>query len=225
MEVLLARSQVPRSGRVPSLMEGKSRHRWCTQQAEAPKGEPWIERARHNGPKWLMLRKKLIAVIAISIATLGPAAAQSGDDKVKITITLDEAGLKGKPESVLGAWMGYGIARANWLSENVLVKPDAVESYHRCFEEELAGRESLAKIWIELKQSNSKLSDEYLDQIVSVRRVGFLSEYVWSYLGSADWKQAPEQLRLEAFEKWKATNLPGHKPQTFADVKFEPKTQ
>ena len=167
----------------------------------------------------------LIAAIAVWVAMIGPAATEPADDKVKITITLDEAALKGKPQSVLGAWMGYGVARANWLSEHVLVKPGASESYHRCFEEELAGRESLAKIWIELKQSDPKLKDEYLDQIIAIRHAGFLGEYVWSYLGSADWKQAPEQLRLEAFEKWKASNLAGHKAQTFADVKFEQETE
>jgi hypothetical protein len=171
-----------------------------------------------------MLRKRLFTAIAISVAMFGPAAAEPGDDKVEITITLDEAALKGKPESVLGAWMGYGIARANWLSENVLVKPGASESYHRCFEEELAGRESLAKIWIELKQSNAKLKDEYLDQIIAVRHTGFLSEYVWSYLGSADWKQ-PDTLRLVEFEKWKASNLAGHKAVTLADVKFDPEVE
>ncbi len=210
---------------MPSLMEGKSRHRRCARQAEAPKRDPFVECAARARPHGLTLRKMLVVATAISAAMIGPGATEPEDDKVKITITLDEAALKGKPESALGAWMGYGIARANWLSENVLVRPGASESYHRCFEEELAGRESLAKIWIELKHSDAKLKDEYLDQIIAIRHAGFLGEYVWSYLGSADWKQAPDTLRLDAFEKWKISNLKGHKAVTFADVKFEQETK
>ena len=120
MEDLLARSQVSRSRRVPSLMEGKSRHRWCPRRAEAPQSS---HRAARKRPLWLTFLKVFLAAIATSVALSDPAVAESADDKVKITITLDEAALKGKPESVLGAWMGYGIARANWLSENVLTKP------------------------------------------------------------------------------------------------------
>ena len=159
--------------------------------------------------------------MAISVALIGPAGSHPEDGKTEITITLDEAALKGKPESVTSAWMGYGIARANWLSENILGRPDATKSYRRCFEEELAGRESLAKIWAELKESDVKLKDDYLDQVLMIRNAGFLGEYVWSYLGSADWKQPPKQLRLEAFDKWKASNLEGHKAVTFADVKID----
>ena len=207
---------------MPSLMEGKSRHRWCPRRAEASQSS---HRATRERPLWLTFLKVILVAIATSVALLDPTVAESEDDKVKITITLDEAALKGKPESVLGAWMGYGIARANWLSENVLTKPGGPATYHRCFEEELAGRESLAKIWIELKQSDPKLKDEYLDQLIVVRHAGFLGEYVWSYLGSPDWKQPPDQLRLEAFENWKASKLVGHKAQTFADVKFEPEPQ
>jgi len=167
----------------------------------------------------------LIVTLAISTTLAGAGITTSGDEKVNITVTLDEAALKGKPESVTGAWMGYGIARANWLSENVLGKPGVQASYRRCFEEELTGRESLAKIWSEMKHSDPKLKDEYLDQVIMIRGAGFLGEYVWSYLGSTDWQQPPEQLRLDAFDKWKVANLAGHKAQTFANVKIEPETK
>jgi len=176
----------------------------------------------HHAMKYM---KETIIVMVIPIAIIGPAVAETEDKKVEITVTLDEAALKGKPESVTGAWMGYGIARANWISEHVLVNPGELVSYRRCFEEELAGRESLAKIWAELKQSDAKLKDEYLDQVLVIRSAGFLGEYVWSYLGSADWKQPSKELRLEAFEKWRTANLAGHKAQTLADVKIEPGTK
>jgi hypothetical protein len=167
---------------------------------------------------------RLIVAIAISIILMGAVIATPEDEKVNITVTLDQKALKGKAESVTGAWMGYGIARANWISEHVLGNPETAKAYRRCFEEELAGRENLAKIWSELKHSDPKLKDDYLDQVIMIRGAGFLGEYVWSYLGSADWKQPPKQLRLEAFDKWKASNLSGHKAETFADVKIEPKT-
>jgi len=185
------------------------------------RGDDNLTRARD---KAVIGTNLLIGAVAIS-ATLVGAAIAASDDKVNITVTLDEAALKGKPESVTSAWMGYGIARANWISEHVLGNPEAMKTYHRCFQEELTGRESLAKIWSELKHSDPKLKDDYLDQVITIRGAGFLGEYVWSYLGSADWKQPPKQLRLEAFDKWKASSLAGHKAETFADVKIEPETK
>jgi hypothetical protein len=172
-----------------------------------------------------MNMRKIIVLLAVLIAIGGAVSGKSKQGKIGVNITLDEAGLKGKSDSVTAAWMGYGMARANWLSDHVIGKANHPLTYRRTFEEEFTGRETLVKIWSELKESDATLKDAYLDQLVAIQAAGFLAEYVWSYLGSSDWTQVPEQLHLDAFEKWKASNLVGHKPETFAEVKIEQKTK
>jgi len=172
-----------------------------------------------------MNMKRNLVVLFVLVALVGMASAKSKGGKESVNITLDQKQLEGKPEAVMSAWMGYGMARANWISEHVLGKSDRPKDYHRGFEEELAGRESLSKIWSDLKGSDATLKDAYLDQLATVEAAGFMSEYVWTYLGSPEWKDAPQGLRLAEFEKWKTSNLADHKVETCADVTIEEKAK
>jgi hypothetical protein len=169
--------------------------------------------------------RKTLTILVVLLSLVVTAYAKPKKDKTDVNITLDDEGLKGKPEAVMSAWMGYGLARANWVSEHVIGKSKPLSAYHRSLEEEVAGRESLAKIWLELKQGDRTLSDAYLDQLSSVVASGFLSEYVWVYLRSAEWGEAPQALRLGDFEKWKTANLSGHKVETLADVTIAEKAK
>jgi len=103
--------------------------------------------------------KRNLVVLFVLVALVGMASAKSKGGKESVNITLDQKQLEGKPEAVMSAWMGYGMARANWISEHVLGKSDRPKDYHRGFEEELAGRESLSKIWSDLKGSDATLKD------------------------------------------------------------------
>jgi len=163
----------------------------------------------------LMKTHQVIVTLLVSVMCVVLVAAKK--PKASVSINIDDAGLKGKPGGVSAAWMGYGMARASWIADHVLGKGADPTTYRRSFDEEVAGRETLAKIWTEMKQSEPA-ADTYLDQLENVQKAGYLAEYVWAYLRSPDWKAPSSGLRLDEFDKWKAVNLDGHKPETFADV-------
>ena len=89
--------------------------------------------------------KRNLVVLFVLVALVGMASAKSKAGKESVNITLDQKQLEGKPEAVMSAWMGYGMARADWISEHVLGKSDRPKDYHRGFEEELAGIFEAAK--------------------------------------------------------------------------------
>jgi hypothetical protein len=181
----------------------------------APRGAPLTRSVRALKEREMMRAITLVLVLGLMVAPAYPKAKQG---KSHMNVTLDNEGLKGRPIAVMSAWMMYGVARANWVSEHVLGKSSSVSGYHRSFEEELAGRESLAKIWPELKVSDKAAQDAYLDDLQSVLSAGFLREYIWFYLGSPEWHDVPDGLHLSDFEKWKSSNLVNHKVETLADV-------
>ena len=169
-----------------------------------------------------MMKRAVAIAVTLSLLPV-VVAAKPKKDKSQVHVTIDQEGLEGRPQPVSSAWMGYGLARATWVAQNVIEKPEVPRPYRRSFEEELAGREGLTKIWSELKQSDATAVDPYLDALARVLESGFLREYVWVFLKSDDWAAAPEGLRLGELEAWKAANLAGHKVETYADVTVVPK--
>jgi hypothetical protein len=164
------------------------------------------------------IHRGLVAVAVAVLLALAPTAAQAKKPGQQVNVTIDQQGLEGRPQAVASAWMGYGLGRANWLSEHVVGKKDVPQPYRRSFEEEVAGRETLAKIWSELKQSDPEARDDYLDALAHVLESGFLREYVWVYLKGPEWQAAPPGLRLGEFATWRESNLAAHEVETFADV-------
>ena len=163
----------------------------------------------------------VMCVLAGSPAlSAGGSGSERGGPRPSVSIVVDPS-VKGLESGVSAAWLGYGIARAKWVGENVLRGQSGSVTYRRSFEEELYGRESLAKIWEELKAKDQGLADKYLDELLAVSNAGFLREYVWLYFWSGAWKTPPDGLRMADFEKWRAENLRGHRPQTFADIRIE----
>lgn len=143
------------------------------------------------------------------------------DDKLKISVVIDDKSLKGKSEQVTAAWLGYAMARATWISEQVEVKAIDPATYKRVCEEEVAGRDSLATIWAELKEKDGALSDPYLDQLLKVQAAGFLREYVWVNLRLTTWTVEPANLKQAAYSEWATANLSGHVVETHADARIE----
>ena len=160
----------------------------------------------------------IAATIVTCIAIVLPSFAKK--DKLNISVVLDDKSLQGKPDQVTSAWLGYAMARANWISEHVKVKSPEAKSYARTFEEEVAGRDSLAAIWGELKSSQLDLTDEYLDQLEKVKEAKLLREYVWANLHSAAWTSEPVDLQLARYAEWAKVNLVGHVVETHADARI-----
>jgi hypothetical protein len=136
----------------------------------------------------------------------------------KVNIWLDPSFFSGEP-SVAAAWLGYASARTEWIQTNVLAEEMAQNGYHRAFEEEVAARSSLAKIWKELKSSKGGAKDTHLDDLLKVYEAGYIREYTWTFLATDEWSQ-PEGLRLDEFKTWAQVNIPDHEPKTLADVEI-----
>jgi hypothetical protein len=170
----------------------------------------------------IYLQQVLLSLVLVGGTIVGLPIVEA-KEKLNISVTVDDAQLKGRGEGVTGAWIGYALARANWISEHVEPGTPLAGTYSRSFEEELAGREALVKIWGELKEKDSKLADPYLDGLGSVVREGFVKEYVWTHLRGKEWKEPSPPLRLEEFAQWMKVNWPTHQAETCADVKIERK--
>lgn len=123
--------------------------------------------------------------------------------------------------SAMPAWLSYGFARLGWLMEN---KPNYLEdkNYQPTYKEELYGRESLAKVWMELKEIDPTLANPYLDAFEQIYTNGYLEEYVWGYLRSESWEGAPvAEERVLKFFDWIDKALPDHQSQTLVGLNFD----
>ena len=145
-------------------------------------------------------------------------AANNEKPEYSIEVELDDS-LFSYEEGIQASWLGYGLARAKWLMENVLANNPEAYTYKRSFEEEVYARESLAKIWGELKENDPLLKDSYLDSLLSIFKVGLIKEYVWVFFREDTWQPPSETLKLAEFSKWQVENIPNHYPQSFAEIR------
>ena len=127
-----------------------------------------------------------------------------------ITILVDKEIQRDK--NVGAAWLGYGLALANWCREN--------KSKEDTFEREVYARTKLARIWTELLESGAAKPDAALDDLKEVEDAGFMKEYVWYYLKKPTWTE-PDSLRMERFFEWRDENIPKHKPVIYTGLKIE----
>ena len=148
-------------------------------------------------------------------------SASENKAKLNISVVIDAETLEGKPPAVTAAWLGYASGRALWISSHIKANPSEATTYTRTFEEEVAGRESLADMWAELKAKQSDLLDVYLDQLLRVREAKLMREYVWVNLRGESWKEQPTDLQIERFQEWAAVHLVGHVVETHGDARCE----
>jgi hypothetical protein len=132
-------------------------------------------------------------------------------------MVLDESLMKESP-SVSGAWMVYGASRLAWVNGKFKEQYPKAKQYQFSFEEELEARTAMATVWEESKSKDDTLNDLYLDDLVTIKKSGFLKEYVWQANRSEGWKKVPD-LKLEEFKEWGRKNIPKHKPQTRVAIK------
>lgn len=111
-------------------------------------------------------------------------------------------------DPVLQSWVSYSLGRSVCQLQIGGENP-ARESSFDC---EMTSRRLLLDTWHEKQAENPDLRDAYLDELSSVQNAGFLDEYVVRHFGKRHW-ELPDDLDVAAFNKWRRTNLPGHKAQ------------
>lgn len=160
-------------------------------------------------PQWIAIA----LAISCLLATTPSHAGHKG-----LTIAIDWSPTKPEKESV---WLGYLMARANYIAKHSDAYPQQVGPVIPSFEEEVEARTTVAKIYQELQTSGKDLNLAYFNDLHRVEQAGFMREYVWHYLHQRAWKQIPASIRMEAFETWQRSNLAKHKPMTRGGIRFE----
>ncbi len=79
------------------------------------------------------------------------------------------------------------------------------------FETERSAMELVALAWGKEDEDDDSIdrSDQSLQEFYRAFQAGFLSEYIWYFNRNYIW-DAPEGLRMKAFEKWMAEEMPDH---------------
>jgi hypothetical protein len=93
-----------------------------------------------------ILRLFVTCLFFVSGLNIEPASADEKQPPPFKTIVVYDKALEDEPsDDVLAAWLGYGLARANWIRDRYSEGKLDISAYQPAFEEELSARETLAK--------------------------------------------------------------------------------
>ena len=112
-------------------------------------------------------------------------------------------------DPVLQSWVSYSLSRSACQLQIGGENP-ARESSFEC---EFGARAQLVESWSEQRAGQPHVTDKYLDELARVEEAGFLPEYVADNFRRRDW-QLPADLDQRAYEDWRRTHLPRHRPVT-----------
>ena len=107
------------------------------------------------------------------------------------------------------SWVTYSLVKSTCQLQVGGDNPARNSSYG-C---EFTAREHLLETWETQRAEHEGASDPYLDELLRVRRAGFLDEYTVYYFGREDW-QVPAEVRVDEFRVWKRESLEDHEPQS-----------
>jgi hypothetical protein len=157
------------------------------------------------------------AIPATAAATVEARARAAAEAAVasQVTIMWDPA----TPVEENRIWLAYLFARAAFAVRESTGEPVAGER-DASFEEEVRGRSVALSTFRDLKRNDARLASAYFSDIDRVEAAGFLREYVWDYLHHTSWLSPPSDLKLAAFEAWRAEHLADHVPVTHGRITF-----
>lgn len=112
-------------------------------------------------------------------------------------------------DPVLQSWVAYSLTKSVCQLELGGENPARQSSYD-C---ELKARSVLVDDWDERRAADPFISDDYLDDLLSVRNAGFLGEYTARFFYRDHWR-VPAGVDVAAFDEWRRQYLRHHRPQT-----------
>ncbi len=112
-------------------------------------------------------------------------------------------------DPVLQSWVSYSLARST-CQLRIGGENPARQSSFDC---ELSAREMLLDTWTDKQETDPTLSDDYLDDLASIHRTGFLDEYVARHYRRRHW-QIPEDVNVGEYRRWQREHIPSHRPST-----------
>lgn len=134
----------------------------------------------------------------------------------KVTVNWDSRAGQSKEQSAV--WLGYLIARANYIKQHENEYADVKGILIPHFAEEVDARSKAARTYEELSAKDKKLHDDYFEDLVKVEEAGFMEEYVWTYLRQSTWADSERPSKLAEFASWKEANLPNHRAVTYGSI-------
>jgi len=170
--------------------------------------------ALSHGEILTALGRAIPATAAATVEARARAAAEAAVAS-QVTIMWDPA----TPVEENRIWLAYLFARAAYAVRENTGEPVAGER-DASFEEEVRGRSVALSTFRDLKHSDARLASVYFSDIDRVEAAGFLREYVWSYLHHDSWLSPPADLKLAAFDAWRADHLADHVAVTHGRITF-----
>jgi hypothetical protein len=157
-------------------------------------------------------------IVLVTASNYAAIAAPAPTNELSVSIHWNPE--KADPEGPL--WLGYLLARAKFVGDHRDLYAQKVGEVAPTFGEEVEARTSAVQIYRELKEKDRKLSVVYFKDLDRVESNSFMREYVWTYLRQPTWGPPPNELKLSAFDTWKATNLANHQAITKGSIGFSP---
>lgn len=153
------------------------------------------------------------ATAALMLALAMPAAADGG----KRSVTIEIGTYDSSEESAI--WLSYAASLSLAAIASGALEQAPLGPFSPTFEQELAARRMMIKIWREQQGKDDK-PFAYADALSRIEAAGFLPEYVWTVHWRSTWKQPPADLRIAEFYIWQRKELAGHEPRTGARVRI-----
>lgn len=156
------------------------------------------------------------AALVLAVALSGCASPQS---KPPFHVTI-QVGPDQVEQDILPVWLGYLMARANYVSANKALYVGETGVIRPRFEEEVEARTTAAQLYKEL--GGGKRPDPYFKDLVKVEQASLMREYVWAFLRQPTWKDDQQPGKLNAFEVWARNNIPDHQVVTYGGIALQP---
>jgi hypothetical protein len=112
-------------------------------------------------------------------------------------------------DPALQSWVTYSLTRSTCQLQIGGINPARENS----FDCELMARRLLLETWTDKQSVNPALADEYLDELLSIQRAGYLDEYVVRHFRRAHWR-LPDDIDVRTYRRWQRQNIPSHNPET-----------
>jgi hypothetical protein len=173
------------------------------------KGEPM-------NPKCIGNKKGLIVVSIIAVFIIGAIVSYAEEPSLSVAIEWNPENPKGE-----GAfWLLYLSTRALYIEKHSSLYEKKEGPITPTFDEECEARKVVVESYRQIKESDKELNVPYFNDLDRIEKAGYLREYVWTYFYQFNWKKKPEDLKLEAFDKWRLVELKDHEAITKGRVTY-----
>jgi hypothetical protein len=162
-------------------------------------------------------RIQILAAVTQAIGQLRRRAPRTA-----ASVTMEEASIEvdshQDPQSA-ALWLTYALALVSHAREHPEIRPPCGGHLLPGYGAEMAARRAALAEY--RARPETVRTSRYFDDLMRIEDAGLLEEYVWQNLRNERWDlTAPVELRLDAYERFRAVELENHVVQSGARVRF-----